>query len=118
MYTACVFAPATANLRGLAMKGLLKSPPPTTSTAVPVTDTNKAVLTLPVSLATITDIFLHNKDLLLQEYASDIGISFHIQVLTRYREKYSTYFLEQEYVVAFDDANKNSELVYGILVNK
>jgi hypothetical protein len=101
------------------MKGLLKSPPSTTSAAhVTVTDPNKAVLTLPVSLATITDIFLHNKDLLLQEYASDPGIPFHIQVLTKYREKYSTYFLEQEDVVAFDDENKNSELVYGILVNK
>jgi hypothetical protein len=100
------------------MKGLLKLPPSTTSTAVPVTDPNKAILTLPVSLATITDILLHNKDLLLQEYSSDIGIPFHIQVLTKYRKEYSPYFLEQEYVVAFDDENKNSELVYGILVNK
>lgn len=112
---ACVFAPATTNLRGLAKKSLLTPSSVASSSEV---DQNQAVLSLPVSLGTIADIFLDNKELLLKEYASDPGIPFHISVLTEYREKYSEWFLNKEEVVVFNDKNINSELVYGIMVNQ
>jgi len=98
-------------LRGLAKKGLLKS------SNDPNLDVNQEALTLPVTLAKLTEIFLDNQQLVLEEYSSDPGIPFHISVLTEYQQKYSTYFLEQEQFVVFNDTNKESQLVYGILVN-
>lgn len=102
-HTASVTAPSATNLRILAKEGKLSEE-----------DANK-VLTLPVSFETVIHVFLKNKNLLLKEFSNDIGIPFHITVLSHLHEFVP---INEQELVVFDDENRDMELVYGIGVNK
>jgi hypothetical protein len=77
-------------------------------------DANR-ILTLPVPYQTAVEIFLKYQDLLLKEFSDDVGIPFHIEVF-RNLDKYVA--LDESEIVVFDDENRDSELVYGIGVNR
>jgi hypothetical protein len=100
---ASVTAPSATNLRILAKEGKLSKE-----------DSNK-VLNLPVSFETVSNVFLKNKNLLLKEFSHDIGIPFHIAVFEHLHEYVP---IEDQELVIFDDENRDTELVYGIGLNK
>ena len=100
---ASVTAPSATNLRILAKEGKL------------LEEDAKIVLTLPVLYQNVVDVFLKNKNLLLKEFSTDKGIPFHIAVLSNL-DKYIP--LDEQELVIFDDEHRDSELVYGIAVNR
>lgn len=75
----------------------------------------RRVLTLPVSYETVIDLFLKNKELLLKEFSTDKGIPYHIKVLS---ELHNYIPIDEQELVIFDDEHRDSELVYGIGINK
>jgi hypothetical protein len=102
--SASVTMPATTNLRILARQGKLSSKE----------DTEK-ILKLPVSYDTILDIFLQNREVMLREFSHDVGIPFHYSVLEEFRRNNPV--LSND-IVVFDDERNESELVYGIGINR
>jgi len=80
---------------------------------IPEEDADK-VLTLPVTFATVVEVFLNNKDAVLEEFKKDPAIPFHVSCLSTFQQDFD---LNGE-VVVFDDEYKQSELVYGISVNR
>lgn len=103
MTSGSVTAPAATNLRILAKEGKLSQ------------EDADRVLTLPLAFNTTIDIFLKNKDLLLKEFSSDKGIPYHIKVLS---DLHNYLPLDEQEIVIFDDENRDTELVYGIAVNR
>lgn len=96
--------PATTNLRILARQGKLSSDQ----------DAEK-VLHMPLSYDTVLDVFLKNKEVLLREFRHDVGIPFHYSVLEEFRKENPVLSSE---IVIFDDERNESELVYGIGINR
>ena len=70
---------------------------------------------MPVSLADVVDVFLKNKDVMLEMFHDDPGIPYHISALELYKKHFSA--MEQSKLVVFDDERSEEELVYGIIVN-
>jgi len=98
-----VSAPSATNLRILAKEGKLSEE-----------DANR-VLALPVSFETVIEVFLKNKDSLLKEFNTDIGIPYHITVLSSLHNYVP---VDRQELVIFDDDHRDSELVYGIAINR
>lgn len=103
MRAGAVTAPSATNLRILAKEGKLSE------------EDASQILTLPVPYQTVVEIFLKYQDLLLKEFSDDIGIPFHIKVFNNLH-KYVA--LDESELVVFDDEHRDSELVYGIGVNR
>ena len=111
LYTECVnfwgaslSAPTSTNLRIMARKGLL-------------TDEADAqrVLTMPITMKEMMDIFLKNEEGMLKEFADDKGIPFHFETVKVYQKQYPN--PEHAEMVFFDDEKSEEEIVYGIIVN-
>lgn len=111
LFTECVSfwggsiaAPTSTNLRILARKGLLSDE----------ADAQR-VLTLPVTMKDMMEVFLKNKEPMLKEFAHDNGIPFHINTIDLYQKHFPN--PEHAELVVFDDENREEEIVYGIIVN-
>lgn len=111
LFTECVnfwgaslMAPTTTNLRIMARKGLLGSE-----------EDARLVLTLPVTIKTLMDVFQRNQDAMLKEFTNDPGIPFHIEAVKLYQEQFPS--PQSAQLVVFEDEKNQEELVYGIIVN-
>mmetsp|Transcript_29556 Transcript_29556/g.55414 ORF Transcript_29556/g.55414 Transcript_29556/m.55414 type:complete len:415 (-) Transcript_29556:64-1308(-) len=101
---ASIVAPTTTNLRILARKGLLSDE----------ADAPR-ILTLPVTLDVVMEIFIKNQDTMLKHFADDNGIPFHIETIGLYKKHVQN--PENAKLVIFEDDCCEEELVYAIIVN-
>lgn len=75
------------------------------------------VMVLPVTFGSLVEVFLKNRELLLEEYSSDPGVPLHISVLESFQNDFPN-LMEMSQVVVVGDEDSSNELVYGIAVNR
>ena len=100
-----LLAPTCTNLRILARKGLLSDE-----------EDAQRILNTPFSVEDMIDIVLKNKDTMSKEFEDDPGVPFHITLTELYKEKFK--LGHESDIVVFEDTKTESELVYGIVVNR